>query len=131
MRIHDFMTTNVSTCSPDTTLDRATSVMWDHNCGCLPVLVDGRVVGVLTDRDVAVCAWSQGQSLGHLTVDQAMAHHAITIKDEADVEAARQVMRTHNIHRLPVIDANDLLVGIVSDGDLARLPRRARHEAIR
>jgi CBS domain-containing protein len=121
MRIRDVMTTNVKTCRPSDSLDAAAQLMWEADCGCVPVVDAGeRVVGMITDRDVAMAAFFQGVPLRSSAVKTAMAATVLACRPDDDVSVAAETMRANRVRRLPVIDERDVLVGIVSLNDLAR-----------
>lgn len=94
--------------------------MWDHDCGCVPV-VDGRgrLAGIITDRDICMAAYTQGLPLEAIPVERAMSARVISCARGDDLETAHRLMRTHEIHRLPVADSRGRLVGILSLSDLA------------
>lgn len=94
--------------------------MWDHDCVCLPVVDGPRVVGVVTDRDISMCACTQGRALADLIVDQAMAQRPIVARLDEDVATAESIMRAHRVRRLPVVDSASELVGVLSLSDIAR-----------
>ncbi len=130
MNVFQVMSRNMATCGPDDTLDAAASKMWDRDIGSLPV-VDGedRLVGMVTDRDICMAAYTQGRSLKDTRVGTAMASavHFGRLTDQLhDIEA---IMRTHQIRRVPIVDAEQHVVGIVSLGDLIReaAAERRRH----
>jgi CBS domain-containing protein len=122
MRVAQLMAKLVQTCQPADSLANVAQRMWDHDCGCLPVVStngESRLVGVITDRDICMCALFQGGSLHELRVAQAMAQkvHACTTSDTlAQVE---KIMREAQIRRLPVVDEKGALAGMISLADLA------------
>lgn len=131
MRIDQIMTQDVCTCRQDDSLDRAAQLMWDRDCGCLPVCVaDGvtRVIGLITDRDICMCALFQRKPLSELRVSQAMSKQVQACKVSDSVVAAEEVMAEAQIRRLPVLGDNDALVGMVSLSDLAREAERETAE---
>jgi CBS domain-containing protein len=115
------MTRRVFTCDTRETLERAAQLMWDHDCGSVPV-VDGhgRLVGVLTDRDCAMAAYIQGKPLAQIRIVDVISHSVCACEAHASIEDAQHSMAEHAIRRLPVIDADGRLVGIITLGDLAR-----------
>lgn len=121
MNVSQVMCRSVVTCSPDDTLDAAASKMWNLDIGCLPV-VDGenRVVGMLTDRDVCMAAYTKGLSLKDLRVDSAMAHKVYTRQVNDRVQDVEAIMRRYRVRRVPVVDADGRLVGLVALNDLVR-----------
>jgi CBS domain-containing protein len=95
--------------------------MWEKDCGCLPVVdEDGELVGMITDRDICMAAYTKGISLHDASVAAVMSHPVIACRVEDNVGQVEQLMKTHRIRRIPVVDALDGLVGMVSVGDLAR-----------
>ena len=123
MRVEQLMTKQVSTCGPDDTLERAAQLMWDHDCGCIPVCAgEGRrkTVGIITDRDICMSALFQGKALRDLHVADAMAKTVRTCRPESSLVEAEQTMREARIRRLPVLDKNGDLVGMITLADLAR-----------
>ncbi len=124
MRIHDLMKRDVVRCSPQTHLDEAVGLMWRKGCGFLPVVDGDVVVGILTDGDVAVCAWRRGVPLGQLRAMDAMTTKPVVVSDDERLERAEELMCQGQVHRLPVVDGSGCLIGVISLGDMARAPRR-------
>lgn len=117
MKIKDVMTsTAIKYCSPETKLHNAAQIMKDGNCGALPVIdKDKKVVGMITDRDICLSlAKNQTEPLEKRTVDKIMSKKIQTITTTDDISVAFQKMRTNQIGRLPVVDENGKLKGIVS-----------------
>lgn len=132
MRIDELMTQDVCTCRQDDSLERAAQLMWEHDCGCLPVCISNgatRVVGLITDRDVCMCALFEHKPLSELRVSQAMSKDVEACKPGDSISAAEKLMARTQIRRLPVLDEQDALVGIVSLSDLAREAERETAEA--
>lgn len=120
MRVDDVMTAEVRTCGPTEPLDHAAQVMWENDCGVVPVVhEDGTVVGMVTDRDICMAAYTQGRPLAHLPVSTAMSAQLHTVPTGADIHAAEAVMQRHQIRRVPVVDEAGRLAGLVSLNDLA------------
>lgn len=121
MRIQEIMNRPAVTCSQHDGLDTAARLMWEHDCGSLPV-VDGAgtVVGVITDRDICMAAYTQGRPLSALRVATAMAHQVYSCRPDEPIEAAEELMAHRHIRRLPVVDAEGRPVGVLSLNDLAR-----------
>src|SRR5688572_16421717 len=126
MKISQVMKTDVEICAPDDNLAAAARRMWDCDIGCLPVLdAAGQVVGMVTDRDICMAALTCGQALHEIPVSVAMAKEVLSCPPDATLIEAEEIMRSGQVRRLPVIDSDACLVGIVSLNDLARL---AGHE---
>lgn len=121
MRARDRMTRDVQACRPDQNLADAARMMWDHDCGCVPVVdSDRRVIGMLTDRDVAMAALHESTPLHAITVGQAMSRNIVRCAPDDALELVLVHMGRARVRRLPVVDANGRLVGILSLHDIAR-----------
>jgi CBS domain-containing protein len=126
MKINQVMKADVEVCGLDDNLAAAASRMWDCDIGCLPVVdAAGQVVGMVTDRDICMAAFTRGQRLREIPVSAAMAREIRSCPPDATLIEAEEIMRAGQVRRLPVIDSDGCLVGIVSLNDLARL---AEHE---
>lgn len=102
-------------------LDAAARVLWENDCGFCPVVdASGALVGVLTDRDLCMAAYTQGRLLGEIPVGTVMSRTVRTCRAEDSVAAVLQTMQQAQVHRLPVVDARGVLVGVVSTNDLVR-----------
>jgi len=93
--------------------------MWDHDCGCVPVVdTHGKLVGIVTDRDLCMAAYTQGVPLGSIPVERAMSPKVISCSRSDDLDTAHHLMRTYEIHRIPVVDSRGRLAGILSLSDV-------------
>jgi CBS domain-containing protein len=120
MKVEQIMNREVKTCHPQDSLNKAAQIMWNEPCGAVPVVDDlHKPVGFLTDRDVCMAAYTQGKRLEELQVETAMARKVVACTGEDDLVAAAGLMRQHRTRRLPVIDRNGGLVGLLSLDDLA------------
>jgi CBS domain-containing protein len=122
MRVEQLMTRRVRICRPDDTLERAAQLMWDHDCGSIPVCTDeaGSVaVGIITDRDIAMCAMFHPRPLRDLPVSEAMSRNLRVCRPSDSLEAAEGIMRDAQVRRLPVVDADGRVIGMISLADLA------------
>lgn len=121
MQVKECMSAPVRVARTVDRLDAAARVMWDGDCGFCPVVDgSGQLVGVLTDRDLCMAAYTQGRSLGEIPVAAAMARTLRACRPEDTVAVALQTMAEIQVHRLPVIDARGMVVGVVSLSDLLR-----------
>ncbi len=121
MNVEEVMTKPVVTIQAQDTLQIAAQKMWDNDCGALPVVGgDGRLIGMLTDRDICMAAWSQGRLLGTIRVDEVMAKQVFAIKPEQEIGVAAKLMEEKQVRRIPVVDASEKPIGLVSMNDLAR-----------
>ena len=113
MKVNDVMTKTVYQVSADQTLNDAARLMWDHDCGWLPVVDDHeQVVAALTDRDIAMAAFLNGQCLSELPVAKAQSQTLLTCRPTDGIDQAEKLMQLHRIRRLPVIDKAGHLVGV-------------------
>ena len=117
MKIRDVMTPNPKTVSPDDTVQAAAQIMQREDTGAVPVVSNGRVLAVVTDRDIVVRVVAEGASLSS-PVRSIASQDVICATPEMTTREASDLMSEHQIRRLPVVE-NDLLVGIVSIGDIA------------
>ncbi|MFI5301661.1 MAG: CBS domain-containing protein [Polyangiales bacterium] len=121
MNVSEMMTQDVRTCGIHDNLARAAQVMWEADCGCLPVIDDGgRVVGMVTDRDVCMSSYIEGKRFEEIPVSIAMSKHVFTVGEYDQLETAEAIMRQRQIRRLPVVDLDGRLRGLLSLNDLAR-----------
>lgn len=121
MQVSDLMQRDVVTCLERDTLERAAQLMWETDVGCLPVVdADGRVIGVLTDRDVCMAGFLQGCPFRSIAVSSAMAKEVVTCKARDDLRDVEYLMRHRQIRRVPVVDETNTLIGMISLNDLAR-----------
>jgi CBS domain-containing protein len=129
MRVDQIMSRPVHVCLAEDSLARAAGLMWEHDCGSLAVVGgDGgsRIVGMITDRDVCMCALFEKQPLEGLQVSRAMSKRVRTCRPYDELPTAEEILRTARLRRLPVVDDNGGLVGMVTLADLAREASRER-----
>jgi CBS domain-containing protein len=117
MKIRDVMTPNPKTVSPNDTIQKAAQVMQAEDTGAVPVVQNGHVFAVVTDRDIVVRVVAEGGSFSSPVGDIA-SKGVVSATPEMSTREASELMSEHQIRRLPVVE-NDRLVGIVSLGDLA------------
>lgn len=118
MQVEQIMTRQPATCRADETLNQAARIMWERDCGFVPVVDDaGHVVGVVTDRDACMGAYTQGRALGEIPVTTAMSKRVHFCHPEEELGRALDVMRHEGVRRLVVIDNRERLVGVLSLGD--------------
>jgi CBS domain-containing protein len=120
MKAQDMMTTDPACCTPESTAREAARLMREHDCGCIPV-VDGntrRVVGVVTDRDIACRCVAEGKG-AKTPVKEIMTKNPQCCHPEDDVAAIEQIMMQAMVRRVPVVDAKGSCVGMVAQADLA------------
>jgi len=119
MYTRDAMITDVHCCQEQDTLQYAASLMWQHDCGSIPVLdQDNRPIGMLTDRDIAMAAMLNNCSLSELSAKQVMGRQpVVTCRTNSSLERCLALMEEHEIRRIPVVDEEGRMAGIISMGD--------------
>ncbi|MGE0712348.1 MAG: CBS domain-containing protein [Planctomycetota bacterium] len=121
MKVKNLMSHDVFACGVEDTLAHAAQVMWEHDCGAVPVVDgDSQVVAMVTDRDLCMAAYTQGKRLGDIPLRSAMSRQLRACHEDDDVAAAEELMRRNQVRRLPVTAKGGRLVGIISLNDLAR-----------
>lgn len=123
--VHDAMRTRVYTVAPEDTLAKAAQLMWEKDLGCLPVCGPGRkAIAMLTDRDISMAAFMQWKHLAETTVESAMSRGLCACSPDDELSRAEDIMRQNQVRRLPVVDEQGVLVGLLSLGDVARYVRQ-------
>lgn len=127
MQVKEIMSRDPQCCTPDDTLRNAARLMADHDCGCLPVVEETErkgVVGVITDRDITVRGVAKGKSPDS-KVNDVMSPSPSCCKADDDIEEVERIMTERQVRRVPVIDSDGRVVGIIAQADLARDNRAA------
>lgn len=124
MDVREIMTTPVQTLGPEDTLNCAAKLMRDHALGCVPIVgTDGKLAGVLTDRDISLAAYEFGEALWRLRIADSMRAPVFTCRADDNIETAARIMRQHRVRRLPVVDEANRPIGMISLDDLAHASR--------
>lgn len=125
MRVEELMTQMPATCTRDSSCAEAARIMWDCDCGSVPVVDDrGRAIGIVTDRDICMAALFHGSPLATISIAEVMSGDLCTCHAEDDVREAERLMTQRQVRRLPVTDESGTLVGILSLGDVAQVVGR-------
>lgn len=127
MKVKDVMTREPRLCTPATTVAEAAQAMWESDCGILPVVDDGNLVGVVTDRDMYIALATRNRLPSELPVGEVATLLAITAAPEEDVAEALGRMKRALVRRLPVVGPDGAVVGMLSIDDVVRAagPRKA------
>lgn len=127
MRVHDVMKSEVVACQSDMDTRRAAGLMLQGRFGTLPVIDEhGKVVGIVTDRDIAMAAATRRRSPANIRVHEAMSSHVVGCLASDEIGAALRLMAHSRVRRLPVLDATGHLAGILSIDDIVL--RAVEHE---
>jgi len=120
MNVQNVMSRDVETCGPESDLAEAAMIMWRKDCGVVPVTTGERqVVGVITDRDICMAVATKHRCAEDVQVREVIAGEPVVVRADDDVRTAMERMRTLKIRRMPVVDRNGTLQGVVSLNDLA------------
>jgi CBS domain-containing protein len=119
MKVVDIMTREVGSCGLDTSLAAAARIMWDHDCGAVPVVDhEGRAIGIITDRDICMALTTRNNLASELMVGDVVGGSITSCGPEDEVGDALGKMQAGQLRRLPVIDGEGKLVGILSLNDV-------------
>ncbi|MGH9768230.1 MAG: CBS domain-containing protein [Blastocatellia bacterium] len=119
MKIQNIMTTNVASCSPDANLADAAGQLWENDCGWLPVADgEGKVVGVVTDRDICMAVATKNRPASEIPAREVMTGAVHACHPNDDVKSAIKTMRNEKVLRLPVVDDEGKLQGVISMNDI-------------
>ena len=127
MHVEQIMSRPAVTCGVNETLNEAARLMWEHDTGVMPVVDDGgRIVGMITDRDICMAAYTQGGALGAIPVANVMSMIVVSCGPQDTVETAEQAMRERQVRRVAVVDPEGRPLGLLSVNDVVRAAIRAR-----
>ena len=120
MKVQDVLTQDVKFCWPYTNLAAAAALMWENNWGVLPVVADGKkAIGVITDRDIAIALGTKNKQASDIPVIEVMSGEVYTAFSEDDIHTALKLMRKEKVRRLPVVNTEGALKGILCLNDIA------------
>jgi len=120
MKVRDVMTKTVACCLPETSLAAAGTLMWETDCGVLPVVNDQRkVIGMLTDRDACFALTTKDRRAAFIKVGEVVRAHVVVCGPDDDIAVALRIMGREKVHRLPVVNKAGMLEGLISIDDIA------------
>ncbi|MBL8218268.1 MAG: CBS domain-containing protein [Bryobacterales bacterium] len=128
MKVKEVMHQAPVACSADLNLAAAVHLLWTNDCGALPVLDNGLLEGVITDRDIAIALGTRNVPAGAITVGEVISHERFTCAPDDDVHQALKTMRTHKVRRLPVIGRQGKLEGMLCLNDIVLRAHRVAHK---
>lgn len=128
MNIRDLMTPEVKFCTVDMPLDQVAMMMWNGDCGVIPVVDnENRPIGMVTDRDLVMCCALNQKALNELTISTIIGNQQLfSCSANDDLESALSTMTEHNVRRLPVTDKHGHLTGILSLGDVVAFTEKGK-----
>lgn len=119
MKVRDIMTKTAFSCRSGMSLAEAGALMWEHDCGLLPLLNDaGKVTGVITDRDVCIAVSTKDRLPSQIQIGEVARPSAIVCSPDDDIHSALKTMSKERIRRLPVVNTDGNLVGVLSMNDI-------------
>ena len=118
MKVKKVMQEEVASCSLDSPITEAARIMWEHDCGFVPVVEEGKLAGLVTDRDIAIAGLMTGLPLGLVRVREVMTDEVASCDPDDELTDAHAIMRENQVRRLPVVDGEFHLVGVLSLNDL-------------
>ena len=119
MKVQDVMKQPAVCCSPDTNVGAAVELLWVNNCGMLPVVgTDGKLQGVVTDRDICIAMGTRNRLAGELTIREIATKNVVTCKPEDEIHEALHSMSEKQVRRLPVVNNEGVPQGILSMDDI-------------
>lgn len=122
MKIRELMSSSPVCCLPEDTAQQVAQVMCDHNIGAVPVVVDQqskKLVGMITDRDLCCSVIAAGLDPRTTSIKQFVSAQPVTCRDGENVDKCEKAMQQHQVRRIPIVDGEDRVIGIVSQADLA------------
>jgi CBS domain-containing protein len=119
MRVKDVMTVETTSCGPASSLADTAGLMWQRDCGVIPVIdEEQKIVGMITDRDICMAAAMTGKDLSNISVNEVISGAVLGCNSEDDIHQALVTMRENQLRRLPVLDDEGKLQGILSLNDV-------------
>ena len=119
MKVKGLMNRNPKVCTLTDNLSSAAALMWEYDCGILPVVAkDGKLVGLITDRDICMAANLKNRNLVNIAVDEVISGKVFACQPEDDIHTALKTMQENRVRRLPVVAADRTLEGILSMNDV-------------
>src|SRR3954449_3022949 len=118
--IRDFMTKSPRSVATETNVIEAARVMRDEDAGIVPIVEGEKLIGTVTDRDIAIRVVAEGKSPESTTVGEIASRELVTIDPQQELDEALRLMARHQVRRLPVVEEDGKLVGIVAQADIAR-----------
>ena len=129
MRVREIMSKHVETCTPQTDLQHVAQMMMDYDCGAIPIVESQdsqRLIGIITDRDIALRAVAAGQDPTALHAEDCMTSDIVCVTPDTDLEECIRKMEARQIRRIPVVDDSGKCCGIVAQADIAEKADRSK-----
>lgn len=119
MKVRDIMKQPAISCDADTNVGSAVQLMWEHNCGLLPVVgADQKLIGVVTDRDICIAMGTRNRLPGDLTIGEIATKEVFTCEPDEEIQEALDTIASNHVRRLPVVNRQGVVQGILSMDDI-------------
>jgi CBS domain-containing protein len=118
--IKDVMTSDPCSIDAGKSVAYAAKMMRDEDVGLAPIVEDDKLIGMLTDRDIAIRVVAEGRNPDQTTVGEVASQQVVTIDPQQDLDEALRIMAKHQVRRLPVVEEDGRLIGVVAQADIAR-----------
>ena len=118
MKVREIMSSNVATCAPSAKLSEVAKLMKKHDCGAVPVVSNGKLEGIITDRDIVVRGLAEGKNIADMDAASLMSKSVHSVDQDASVDECMKLMESKQIRRIVVCDGNKI-AGIVAQADVA------------
>lgn len=129
MKVREVMTTDPKVCTLTDNLSVAAGLMWENDCGILPVVAEGeKVIGLITDRDICMAATLKNQRLSNIAVEDVISGDVYACKPDDDIRDALKSMQDHKVRRLAVVANDGTLEGLLSMNDVVLKAEEAREK---
>jgi CBS domain-containing protein len=129
MKVKEIMTTNPKACTLTDNLSAAAGLMWESDCGVVPVVAEGgKVVGLITDRDICMAAHLNNRNLWNIAVEDVISGKVFACKPEDDIHSALRAMQDNKVRRLPVVATDGTLEGMLSLNDVVLKAEEAKEK---
>jgi CBS domain-containing protein len=126
MKVKELMTPNAKACTLTDSLAHAARLMWDADCGIIPVVAEGgKVVGLITDRDICMAGMTKGRNESNIAVEDVISGKVFGCKPEDDIHIALNTMQENKVRRLPVVGDDGKLEGMLSMNDVVLKAKEA------
>ena len=119
-KVHEVMTDSPRCVTPETPVAEAARLMKSEDVGSLPILEGEKLTGIVTDRDIVIQAVAEGKNPSGMPVREVASRDLVTIGQDEDLSEALRLMASHQVRRIPVVDQDNRLVGVVAQADVAR-----------
>lgn len=131
MKVKEVMSANPTACTLTDSLAEVAGLMWEKDCGIVPVLAEGgKVIGLVTDRDICMAAALKGRQLANIAVEDTISGKVFTCNADDDVRTALETLKEKKVRRLPVLDDDGTLIGMLSMNDIVLQAQDAKQTKV-